>query len=93
MIQTFRHRGLRSLFERDDASRLKQDQVARIRRALFLLDNAVNPDQIDLLPGLRVHRLNGDLPGYWSLSVSGNWRIVFRFEDGDAFDVDLVEYH
>ena len=93
MIQTFRHRGLRSLFEQDDASRLKQGQVARIRRALFLLDNAVNPDQIDLLPGLRVHRLNGDLPGYWSLSVSGNWRIVFRFEDGDAFDVDLVDYH
>ncbi len=93
MIQTFRHRGLRGLFERDDASRLKQDQVARIRRALFLLDNAVNPDQIDLLPGLRVHRLSGDLAGYWSLSVSGNWRIVFRFEDGDAFDVDLVDYH
>lgn len=72
---------------------MKQDQVRRVRRALFLLDNAESPEQIGLLPGMRVHRLSGDLAGLWSLSVSGNWRIVFRFADGDAFDVDLVDYH
>jgi proteic killer suppression protein len=93
MIRSFRHRGLRRLYEQDDARGLKQDQVRRIARALFLLDNAESPDQIDQVPGLRVHRLGGDLAGLWSLSVSGNWRIVFRFEGGDAFDVDLVDYH
>jgi proteic killer suppression protein len=67
--------------------------VRRVARALFLLDNAESPDQIDQVPGLRVHRLSGDLAGLWSMSVSGNWRIVFRFEGGDAFDVDLVDYH
>ena len=93
MIKSFRHRGLRRLFDHADASGLKQDQVRRIARALFLLDNAASPDQIDQVPGLRVHRLGGNLAGRWSLSVSGNWRIVFRFQDGDAFDVDLVDYH
>jgi proteic killer suppression protein len=62
-------------------------------RALFLLDNAASPDEIGQLPGMWLHRLSGDLAGLWSLSVSGNWRIVFRFQDGDAFDVDLVDYH
>jgi proteic killer suppression protein len=93
MIKSFRRRALRRLFEQDDAPGLKQDQVRRIARALFLLDNAASPEEIDQVPGLRVHRLSGNLVGHWSLSVSGNWRIVFRFADGDAFDVDLVDYH
>ncbi|HVC59292.1 MAG TPA: type II toxin-antitoxin system RelE/ParE family toxin [Acetobacteraceae bacterium] len=92
MIRSVRHRGLRRLFEQDNASGLKQDQVKRIARALFLLDNAASPDQIDRIPGLRVHRLGGGLAGLWSMSVSGNWRIVVRFEGSDAFDVDLVDY-
>jgi proteic killer suppression protein len=45
------------------------------------------------LPGYRLHRLKGEWKGYWSVTISGNWRIVFRFEDGDAFDLDLVDYH
>jgi proteic killer suppression protein len=45
------------------------------------------------LPGFRLHPLKGDLKGFWSITVSGNWRIIFRFEQGDAFDVDLVDYH
>jgi proteic killer suppression protein len=45
------------------------------------------------LPGYRLHRLKGEWKGYWSVTISGNWRMVFRFEDGDAFDVDLVDYH
>lgn len=72
MIRSFRHRGLRRLYEHDDARGLKQDQVRRVARALFLLDNAESPDQIDQVPGLRVHRLSGDLAGLWSMSVSGN---------------------
>jgi proteic killer suppression protein len=45
------------------------------------------------LPGYRLHALKGDLKGYWSVTISGNWRIIFTFENGDAFDVDLVDYH
>jgi toxin HigB-1 len=93
VIKSFRHRGLRRLFEQNDARGVKQDQVRRIARALFLLDNAETPEQINQVPGLRLHRLTGDLAGQWSLSVSGNWRIVFQFEGGDAYDVDLVDYH
>ena len=46
-----------------------------------------------LFPGWRLHPLKGDLKGLWSVTITGNWRVIFRFEDGDAFDVDLVDYH
>ncbi len=50
-------------------------------------------EDVDLLPGMRLHCLKGELADFWSVSISGSWRIVFRFEDGDAFEVDLVDYH
>jgi toxin HigB-1 len=56
------------------------------------LDEATGPGNMDL-PGFRLHPLKGDLEGYWSVSVSGNWRVIFRFDGGDACDVDLVDYH
>ena len=92
MIQTIRHRGLKKLFDHDDPSRVRADQVKRISDVLSHLDNAIRPSDLDL-PGYRLHPLRGDMKGMWSASISGNWRIVFRFEDGDAFDVDLVDYH
>lgn len=53
----------------------------------------VGPDLADLdLPGHRLHALKGGRKGYWSISISGNWRVIFRFEDGDAYDVDLIDY-
>ena len=64
----------------------------RIALALADLDDAETPSDLDL-PGYRLHPLKGDLKGYWSISISGNWRLIFRFEDGDAYDVDLVDYH
>lgn len=93
MIVSFRHKGLRLLYEKDTARDLKQDQVKRIKRALFLLDNAERLEEIDAMPGMRLHQLTGNLRGFWSISVSGNWRILFRFKDGNAFDVDLTDYH
>ena len=54
--------------------------------------DARKPSDLDL-PGYRLHRLKGGLKGYWSISISGNWRVIFRFEDGDAYDVDLIDYH
>jgi toxin HigB-1 len=91
-IRSFRHRGLKRLFEQGDRSRIRPDQVAKVRRILARLDAA--PAVADVgAPGFRLHPLRGDLKEFWAVSVSGNWRIVFRFEGGDAFDVDLVDYH
>ena len=92
MIQTVRHRGLKRLFEHDDPSKVRPEQVKRISDVLAHLDRAVKPSDLDL-PRYRLHPLKGDLKGFWSVTISANWRIVFRFEDGDAFDVDLVDYH
>ena len=77
---------------RDDPSRVRTDQAERIALALADLDDARRPSDLDL-PGYRLHPLKGDLKGFWSISISGNWRIIFRFDDGDTYDVDLVDYH
>ena len=92
MIRSFRHRGLRRLYERDDPRRIAVDQVDRITLALADLDAADKPSDLDL-PGYRLHQLRGDRRGSWSISITGNWRITFSFDAGDAFDVDLVDYH
>ena len=68
------------------------DQLDRIALALADLDAAGKPSELDL-PGYRLHPLRGDRRGSWSVSITGNWRITFRFEDGDVYDVDLVDYH
>lgn len=92
MIQSFSHRGLRRLHERGDASKLKPDQAERIAIALADLHAAQSPQDL-ALPGYRLHPLKGDMKGYWSIWISANWRMTFRFKDGDAYDVDLVDYH
>ena len=92
MIRSFRHRGLRRLYERDDPSRIAADQLDRITLALADLDVAGKPSDLDL-PGYRLHPLRGDRRGLWSISITSNWRITFRFEAGDVYDVDLVDYH
>ena len=86
------HRGLRRLYERGEVKQLDPRLVPRIRRVLLLLDEATEPRHMDL-PGFRLHPLKGDRTGQWSVSVTGNWRIVFRFADGEVVDVDLVDYH
>ena len=92
MIRTFRHRGLKRLYEQGDRSRIRPDHVAKVRRILARLDAAATVADVDA-PGFRLHPLKGDLRGFWAVSVSGNWRVVFRFEAGDALDVDLIDYH
>ena len=92
MIRSFRHRGLRRLYERGDPSRIGADQLDRITLALADLDAASKPSELDL-PAYRLHPLRGDRKGLWSISISGNWRVTFRFEDGDVYDVDLIDYH
>ena len=92
MIRGFRHRGLKRLYERGDPSRVRADQADRIALALADLDDARKPSDLDL-PGYRLHPLKGDRNGFWSISIYGNWRVVFRFDDGDVYDVELVDYH
>jgi proteic killer suppression protein len=84
---------LRQLFERDDARRLPPASVDKLRDMLVAIHAARTVDDIDLVPGWKLHPLKGDLAGCWSLTVTRNWRLTFRFEDGDAFDLDLVDYH
>lgn len=92
MIRTFRHHGLKQLYEHGDTSRVRPDQAKRIALALADLDDANKPSDLEL-PGYRLHRLKGNLKGFWSISISGNWRLIFRFEEGDTYDVNLVDYH
>ena len=79
------------MYERGDVSRVRSDLTGRVALALADLDDARKPSDLDL-PGYRLHPLKGDLKGYWSISISGNWRVIFRIEDGDAYDVDLTDY-
>lgn len=92
MIRSFRHRGLRLYHETGNPRLLPQAYVRRITRILLLLDRVSGPQQM-AISGFRLHPLKGDLEGFWSVTVSANRRNIFRFEDGDVVDVDLVDYH
>jgi proteic killer suppression protein len=88
MIKTFRHKGLKQLFEAGKSRALAQDLAKRARIILDYLDAAVTVYDMSL-PGLHLHELKGDRKGTWSVRVSGNWRITFNFRGGDAYGVDL----
>jgi toxin HigB-1 len=92
-IQTFRHKGLKRLFENDDARGIPVKLAEKLRDMLAAIDTATTADEVGLFPGWRQHRLKSDLSDYWSLTVSDNWRLVFRFEEGEAYDLDFVDYH
>lgn len=80
------------LFEDDDRRKVQAAHADKIGRILAFLDRAAEPDDM-ALPGFRLHPLKGDLTGFWAVSVSGNWRIVWRFAGPDAAGVDLIDYH
>lgn len=96
VIRSFRHKGLQRLYEHDDGSRIRPDLRDTIRDTiediLGRLDRAEMPQALNL-PGYRLHPLKGDLKGFWSVTVRANWRIIFRFQGTDAFDVELTDYH
>lgn len=92
MIRTFRHRGLERFFSKGDHRGILARSEARIERMLDRLDAAARPEDMNL-PGYKFHRLTGDRKGTCVVSVTGNWRITFRFEGEDAVDVDLEDYH
>jgi proteic killer suppression protein len=92
MIRHFQHRGLKILYDQDDRRGVSAEHVEKTARVLARLDVVTRPEQLKL-PGFALHRLEGDLAGYWSVAVRGDWRIIFRFDQGNTTDVDLVEYH
>jgi len=92
VIRSLKHRGLKRLYEKGDRSLIRPDLVETVDRILTVLDAASTPGELDL-PGYRLHPLKGALKGYWAVTVRANWQIIFRFENGDAHDVQLVDYH
>jgi proteic killer suppression protein len=92
MIESFRHKGLKQLFEDDNPKGVNAEHVRKIKQIMALLDAAETVADLDYA-AFRLHPLKGGLKGFWSLSVRANWRIIFHFDDGKASDVDLVDYH
>ena len=92
MIRTFKHSGLKRLFERGDRSGIRPDLLGTVENGLTVLDAAATPLALDI-PRYRLHQLKGDRKGFWAVTVRANWRIVFRFAQGHAYDVELIDYH
>ena len=92
-IRSIRRRGLKQLYEAGEARGLPAALVWKIADMLVAIDEAAEPQDVGLFPGWKLHPLKGNLKGFWSVTVTGNWRVIFRFEKGDVFDVDLVDYH
>ena len=90
MIKSFKHRGLKRLYEHDDRNKVWPDSVETVEEIMTVLDEAAMP-QAHNLPGYRLHSLKGDFKGFWSVTVRANWRIMCRFEGTD--DVELIDYH
>ena len=92
MIQTFKHKGLERLFRAGSKAGVQPDHAKRLKLILLRLNHAREPRDMNL-PGLKLHGLKGGLADYYSVWVSGNWRVVFRFDVGHVMDVDYVDYH
>lgn len=92
MIKSFRHKGLRLLFETGNAAGVRPNHVPKLRMQLAALDSAQTIDDMSI-PGFRLHPLKGTMNGRWSITVSGNWRVTFEFRDGNAYVLDYEDYH
>jgi toxin HigB-1 len=92
VIQSIRHRGLKRLYEDDDARGVLREHAEKLRDILARLDAAGAIADMDL-PGFRLHPLKGRYKGFWAVTVRANWRVIFRFADRDALDVDYIDYH
>ncbi|MGM0542570.1 MAG: type II toxin-antitoxin system RelE/ParE family toxin [Pseudomonadota bacterium] len=92
MIISFQHKGLRAFFETGTTKGIRADHAKRLRRILALLNQADDVEAVNL-PGWRLHALKGEWAGFWSITVSGNWRVIFRFQGSDVELVDYLDYH
>jgi len=92
MIRTFKHKGLRELFERGATRSVQQSQIGRCRGIMTALNEARHVQDMNQ-PGYRLHELKPYRPGVWAVRVNGPWRITFEFREGGAYNVDLEQYH
>lgn len=92
MILSFKHKGLKEFFLTGHASKLNKDHLKKLRLVLAKLDAATHIKDLNF-PGSQLHVLTGDLKGYYSISITGNWRLIFKFHNGDASFIDLIDYH
>jgi len=92
MIINFKHKGLELFFTKNDKRLLNAKHVKKLSILLDALDSAEMIEDLDI-PGVRLHQLLGDKKNLWSMKVSGNWRLTFSFNNGNAFDVNLEDYH
>jgi len=92
MILSFRSSALKRLYERGDSSRINPDHAETVREILARLDAALAPEDM-ALPAYRLHRLRGNYKGFWAVTVRANWRVIFRFKEGHAVNVDYLDYH
>lgn len=92
MIKSFRHKGLKLLFADGTKKGIQPQHAEKLTDILDRLDAATVVGDMDF-PGSGLHPLKGKLRDHWAVKVSGNWRVAFRFEDGDAYVVDYLDYH
>jgi toxin HigB-1 len=94
-LENFRHKGLRQLYANDNPKGVQPATADKLRKLLFAIETAERLEELEKFPGWRLHPLKGDLKGYWSLTVTGNWRLIFRYDAGrnSAADLDLIDYH
>jgi proteic killer suppression protein len=92
MIRSFRHKGLEAFFKRGTKAGIQPHHAAKLSLQLTALDAAVKPDDL-AAPGWRLHPLAGDSRGFFSITVNGNWRVIFRFVEHDVELVDYLDYH
>jgi proteic killer suppression protein len=94
-LARFRHKGLRQLDEDGSSKGVPPAMADKLRKLLFALETAEALEQLRRFPGWKLHPLKGDLKGMWSLTVTGNWRLIFGYDDqaNTATDIDLIDYH
>ena len=92
MIKSFKSKKLKNLFINDDRSGIKSENLRKVELILTRLNTAKLPNDMNL-PGLRMHQLKGEYYTYYAVMVNKNWRIIFKFDGKDFFDVDYLDYH
>ncbi len=92
MIKSFLHKGLQRFFETGSTAGIQAAHSKKIALRLQMIDEAHTIQQLDT-QALRLHQLKGNRDGIWSIRVTGNWRITFRFEDGNAYILNYEDYH
>jgi len=92
MINNFKHKGLQKFFLSGETAKIKKSHVKKLELILAKLNTSVQVTDMNF-PGSNLHSLKGDKKGFWSVSVNGNWRVIFRFHNEHAYDVDYLDYH